>query len=264
MEIFVVGVSLGRVPLPVFEELRKADFLEGAEAALRGIDGVHEVVRLATRRRVEFILGASGGAPLVARRRLLSAARAQGLRDEAVHEASGEEAVRHLIHVAAGLESASERKEEGLGDLRDAFSVAVERKATGGILGPLFHRIFRAARHIRRECGPGSASLPREERTRRGVTMVEREVADHRSWMRKRELAPSIVRLGKLLDLLELGDGGPIRSRDVRRDLLRGFISVAADASGKDETVSRLALFEEVLRRSALRPAPRGGSRRHP
>ena len=269
MEIFVVGVSLGRVPLPVFEELRKADFLEGAEAALRGIDGVHEVVRLATRRRVEFILGASGGASLVAGtlreawRRLLSAARAQGLRDEEVHEASGEEAVRHLIRLAAGLESASERKEEGLGDLRDAFSAAVERKATGGILGPLFHRAFRAARRIRRECGPDSSPPPREERTQRAVTMVEREVADHRSWMRKRELTPSIVRLGKLLDLLDLADGGAIRSRDVRRDLLRGFVSVAGDASGEDETVSRLALFEEVLRRSALRPAPRRGSPRH-
>src|SRR6266705_628974 len=115
MEIFVVGVSLGRVPLPVFDELRKADFLEGAEAALRGIDRVREVVRLATRRRVEFILGSSGGASLVARRRLLSAAHAQGLREEELHEASGEEAVRHLIRLAAGFEPASEGKEEGLG-----------------------------------------------------------------------------------------------------------------------------------------------------
>ena len=94
--------------------------------------------------------------------------------------------------------------------------------------------------------------------------MVESELADYRCWRREREIGPSLLRLGRLLELFELPAGDQAGSHGLRRRLLAGFASLASEARDEQEAGARLALFEEVLRRSiaaAPRTSKRGASR---
>jgi len=431
MEVVVVGLSLGCSTLSDFEAIRGQAFLEQAEGRLRTVSGVREVVRVVTCRRVEFFLGHSrpGGEedrgserrpPSLlqeARRAFLGSPPGAASADEVLHASWGEDAFRHLIRVAAGLDSPLRGEAQVLGQLRSCFAAAVEQGTTGPILNTVFHRAFRAARRIRARAGldealpswgeflteviaagsdlpagallillgsgslarslsvhlrargfrvegvipatlapklrsggvlvtvsgrgrivggdelglepsaneevnavvggppgvggrktdapvrldiwdlgmprnvdpsvalhPGvrirtlahldqtlsGASAPLEGAIRLAEKLVEAEVEDYRGWRREREMTPSLVRLGRLLELLGPADEVPENPvgesagrseeerlpwkaglRSFRRRLLRGLAAVANDAPDLEETASRLALFEEALRRSA-------------
>jgi glutamyl-tRNA reductase len=71
------------------------------------------------------------------------------------------EAARHLLRVAAGLESALLGEDQILGQLRQAYRVACARECSGPLLHRLFHAAFRAGRRARgeTELGSGTRSL---------------------------------------------------------------------------------------------------------
>lgn len=73
---------------------------------------------------------------------------------------SGAACVRHLLRVAAGLDSMVLGETEILGQLKQAYAAAVERGAATSAIHRLFQHTFRAAKHVRTETritrGPAS------------------------------------------------------------------------------------------------------------
>jgi glutamyl-tRNA reductase len=63
----------------------------------------------------------------------------------------GEEAARHLLRVAAGLESAILGDDQILGQARQAYREACEAGKAGRLLHRLFHAAFRTGRRARSE-----------------------------------------------------------------------------------------------------------------
>ena len=71
-----------------------------------------------------------------------------------------------------------------------------------------------------------------------------------------KKFSPSVVRLGRLLELIGTPGDGEAGARHFRRRLLEGFVSLAGQARDDQERRQRLALFEEVLRKAGT---PRSG-----
>ena len=76
-----------------------------------------------------------------------------------LYELEQEEAVRHLFRVASGLDSLIIGESEILGQVRDAFGMASNQGAAGGVLAHLFHSALRTGKRARTETGIGRNAL---------------------------------------------------------------------------------------------------------
>ena len=296
MEVIVVGLSRSSASLPAFEELQRGSALERVEQRLRTLAGVRETVRLVTCRRIVFVVGVSfplrsavdahgSAAPGLKPRRggpsffvtefknvLLQEARASLAEAEAalsletdIYTLVGHEAFGHLVRLATGLEPPMKEETEVLEQLRTAYAEAVERQATGPILSAVFHRVFRTARRIGSPAARPIVPAGRQpdvpaavaDSPRAAGSRLENEIAAFAAWQREREIAPSIVRLGRLLELSGLGAAAEDGAEAFRRRLLQGFAAVAGEAGDEEEASLRLALFERALRRATARSVRR-------
>ena len=69
------------------------------------------------------------------------------------------EAARHLFRVAAGLDSLVVGEPQILGQVKDAFQAASERRCTGPILSKLFHWSFNVGKRVRTETALGEGAV---------------------------------------------------------------------------------------------------------
>ena len=74
-----------------------------------------------------------------------------------VHE--GDEAVRHVFRVASSLDSMVVGEPQILGQIKQAYRIATEVRASGVILNRLLHRTFFVAKRIRTETGIGDRAV---------------------------------------------------------------------------------------------------------
>jgi len=79
---------------------------------------------------------------------------ARELRDCAYHH-EGEQALRHLVQVASGLDSMVLGEPQIFGQLKSAYVVATEAGTVGSELGRLFPRIFSIAKRVRTDTAIG-------------------------------------------------------------------------------------------------------------
>lgn len=77
----------------------------------------------------------------------------------AFYSYSGDDAVKHIFRVGAGLDSLVLGEPQILGQIKDAYHLAVARKSSGMILNRLFHRAFQTAKRIRTETGIGGNAV---------------------------------------------------------------------------------------------------------
>jgi glutamyl-tRNA reductase len=146
MNFFCVGISHHTAKV----ETRERYAAQRSENALLAESGCTEALMLATCNRVEVY--GSAGAPIATERiaRCLAREGAETIEDtSAFYRYEGEECVRHLFRVAAGLDSMVIGETDILGQVKQAYANARESHSVGPLLHRLFQRAFRVAKQVR-------------------------------------------------------------------------------------------------------------------
>src|SRR5829696_4678216 len=165
MAIVLVGLNHKTAPVEVRERLAFTD--EACAAGLRAlVDGqvVSEGLIVSTCNRVEVLAATAGERLLEGKERIkefLSHARAVSREDFGNHLYSHEDdaAVRHVFRVASSLDSMVVGEPQVLGQVRRAYSVAVEAGTAGRVLNRLVHQTFRVAKRVRTETGIAASAV---------------------------------------------------------------------------------------------------------
>ena len=79
--------------------------------------------------------------------------------DNALYIHTGDEAVRHVFRVASSLDSMMVGEPQILGQVKDAYTTAIEAKTSGVILNRLLHKTFSVAKRVRTETGIGDHAV---------------------------------------------------------------------------------------------------------
>jgi glutamyl-tRNA reductase len=155
VSVSVVGLSYKTAPLDVRERLAfDPPELPAILASLQRIPAIRECVLLSTCNRTETYVAASGEVAVTDVLHALGEQR--NLPPSAlepvvyVHRA---DAARHLMRVAAGLDSMVLGEAQILGQVRRTFEIAREARATGPILNHVFQLALATGRRIRRDTG---------------------------------------------------------------------------------------------------------------
>ena len=156
MKLLLLGMNHRTAPLDLRERLAVEDPGPPLQK-LVACEEIDEAVLLSTCNRVEVV--ALTRSPDAARLRLRSFFRRElgaeqaGLSerslDEVLYEYRDGEAMRHVMRVAAALDSMVVGEPQILGQAKDAYRAAVECGASGPILDRLFQRAFATAKRVR-------------------------------------------------------------------------------------------------------------------
>src|SRR3989449_9147712 len=165
MSIVLVGVNHKSAPIEVRERLA---FTEDACAAgLRSlVDGqiVREALIVSTCNRVEVLTEtASGQLNQTTERVIQFLGRSDYLPrsffETHLYQHTDDQAVRHMFRVASSLDSMVIGEPQVLGQVRRAYSVAVEAGTTGRVLNRLVHHALRVAKRVRTETGIAASAV---------------------------------------------------------------------------------------------------------
>jgi len=149
--LFLVGATHRTAPVGLRQKLALNAEAESAFAAeLSKLSLLQEFVVLNTCNRVEIYGVANAGAI----DRIVTAFCARQQVDQAEFGQSGfvlrgEEAIQHLLEVAAGLDSQILGETEIFGQVKRAYANAQNRGSVGPILNRLFQKAFQAAKQVR-------------------------------------------------------------------------------------------------------------------
>jgi glutamyl-tRNA reductase len=166
MELFVTGLSHRTAPVAVRERLAIVPGeLEAHVRRLAAAAGMREVVVVSTCNRTE-IYGAFSDADQAqrsVRQLLIEALGAGGPLPDAedpelvcarhLYTRERREAVLHLFRVADSLDSLVVGEPQILGQIKEAYDLALRAGAAGPLLGGVFSQAFRVARKVRRDTG---------------------------------------------------------------------------------------------------------------
>ncbi len=155
MHIVILGLNHQTAPVDTRERLAfKAEEIPAALERLRRETGLNEALILSTCNRVELYGVTEERKPEECRHRLVALLAdihrlpAADFADK-LYFHTDEAAVRHSFRVASSLDSMVIGEPQILGQLKDAFFIASEARATGLILNRLMHRSFFIAKEVR-------------------------------------------------------------------------------------------------------------------
>ncbi|HEX8773781.1 MAG TPA: glutamyl-tRNA reductase [Pyrinomonadaceae bacterium] len=165
MSIVLVGLNHKTAPVAVRERLAFSD--EACAEGLRAlVDGevLREGLIVSTCNRVE-VLTATGaqhareGTERIAR--FLSEIRSipYEVINKHLYSHADDEAVRHVFRVTSSLDSMVVGEPQVLGQVRRAYSLAVESGTAGRVLNRLVHHAFHVAKRVRSETGIASSAV---------------------------------------------------------------------------------------------------------
>ncbi len=165
MSIILIGVNHKTAPVEIRERLAFDD--AACAAGLRTlVDGevVREGLIVSTCNRVEVLSAISSeqlefGAGRVAQFLDTSGELPPDFLKDHLYRHTDEEAVRHLFRVASSLDSMVVGEPQVLGQVRHAYSLAVEAGTAGRVLNRLVHHTFRVAKRVRTETGIASSAV---------------------------------------------------------------------------------------------------------
>lgn len=159
MSILLVGLNHKTAPVELREQFTAGEeaFADGLQCLMEG--GVcREALIVSTCNRVEVLAetgdrGETEGADQI--REMLSRLRSlpQDSFRNHLYQHVDDAAVRHIFRVAASLDSLVVGEAQILGQVRKAYSAAVEAGTAGRVLNRLIHHTFRVAKRVRTETG---------------------------------------------------------------------------------------------------------------
>lgn len=163
MQILLIGLSHKTAPVEVRERLYFDERGLGEPLkALCANSGIEEAVILSTCNRVDVVVQAEasekGAEALKAFLASCRGVAAQEL-EPYLYRLDGEEAVRHVFRVCCGLDSMVVGEPQILGQVKDAYEVARQVKATGLVLNQLFSQAFRIAKRARTDTAIGRSAV---------------------------------------------------------------------------------------------------------
>lgn len=160
--LFLLGASHHTAPLAVREKLAidqtRADALA---ARLKATSDVHEFALVNTCNRVELYGVARHADTLATLRDALCAITGctPDELDSAVALRQNHDVIAHLFAVASGLDSQIVGETEILGQVKQAYDGALEKRWTGPVLNRVFQKTFQAAKHIRTHTNIGAGQV---------------------------------------------------------------------------------------------------------
>jgi glutamyl-tRNA reductase len=166
VSILLVGLNHQTAPVEIREQL--AFSREGAATALlmfRNQFPKSECSILSTCNRVELMVSSEDEKPGIADM-IGFLAQARDLPVDqfrrCLYQFTGEQAVRHVYRVAAGLDSMVLGENQIVNQLKNAYTLASEQGTTGRVLNRVFHHAFNVSKRVRSETeiGQGKISVP--------------------------------------------------------------------------------------------------------
>jgi glutamyl-tRNA reductase len=155
MKVFVVGLNHKIADVDVREKLAfQGDKLEEGLARFRELPGVEEAMIISTCNRVELYANIQDTRQATeAVKSFLAAFHNinRGALDNSLYIYDDVEAVRHIFRVAASLDSMVLGEPQILGQLKDAFELALSKKTTGILLNKLMKKAISVAKRVRTE-----------------------------------------------------------------------------------------------------------------
>ncbi|GAB4388871.1 MAG: glutamyl-tRNA reductase [Thermodesulfovibrionales bacterium] len=155
MNILVVGLNHKSAEVEVREKLAfEGAKLESGLVGLKGLPQVLEAVVLSTCNRVEIYSNVKDpGKAAEEIKAFISEFHGirSGLLEGALYFHQGPAAVRHALRVASSLDSMVVGEPQILGQLKDAFDFALQKKATGVLLNKLMKKAISVAKRVRTE-----------------------------------------------------------------------------------------------------------------
>jgi glutamyl-tRNA reductase len=158
MPLLALGISHHTAPVDIREKvaINSAGYADRIRQ-LMNLDGIEEAVILGTCNRTEFYCLSTGQAeqrilPCIHQLHQVPA----GELDAHFYCHTGEDAVRHLMRVASGLDSLVLGEPQILGQIKEAWQIAQQAGGAGKVLDRLFQHTFAAAKSIRNNSGIGS------------------------------------------------------------------------------------------------------------
>ncbi|MCP4036118.1 MAG: glutamyl-tRNA reductase [bacterium] len=158
MKILLVGMNHRTAPLEVRERYAAQD-PGPALRKLVGCDEIEEAVLVSTCNRVDLVVTTHQLEGAILRiHRFFRSDLADGEAnvggpsiDEISYEHRDAEAVRHVFRVSSSLDSMVVGEPQILGQMKDAYRLAVENEACGPVLSRLFQRAFATAKRVKNE-----------------------------------------------------------------------------------------------------------------
>ncbi len=157
MALVTLGINHRTAPVELRERIAfTPERMAEAFAELRAASGASETAILSTCNRTElYLAGDDDCAPSVLRWLAGFHGLEAGELESALYVHRDASAVRHMMRVAAGLDSMVLGEPQILGQLKDAYALARESGASGAFLSRLFEHSFSVAKRIRTQTAIG-------------------------------------------------------------------------------------------------------------
>lgn len=160
MELVAYGINHNTAPVDIRENIAfNADTLPQALSALKQRPGVQEAVIVSTCNRTEIYCHLDGDKTDVIDWLHQYHEQPQNGLDNYLYQYQGDEVIRHLLRVACGLDSMVLGEPQILGQIKTAYSDALNHDAVGKSLGRLFQHAFTVAKQVRTDTAIGSSPV---------------------------------------------------------------------------------------------------------
>src|ERR1700719_891160 len=159
MKLFAAGVSHKTAPVEVREQLAvQRNELVDLARTLKSFGLLDEIVLLSTCNRVE-VYGTTRQTDSDIKSLLQLLCSEPRDLEPHIYLYEDADAVRHLLRVAAGLDSLVLGETEITGQIKNAYEIACNAGLTGRVLNRLFQKAFQATKEIRTRTGIGRGTV---------------------------------------------------------------------------------------------------------